>query len=113
MCIMQCAIASTQLRNLLRMLVFGLCGVFPSTEREGLAYALYLAHSTYGIHTTTSTLQSILMDDSYHWVYTKTVSSENSRQALAQQLSVHCISSNFKAFKTSLKILSVKKNLMS
>lgn len=83
--------------------------MIPSTQREGLTYVLYSLFGTFTPDAAALALLPVMTDESAAWVFQSTVSSENSRQALAQQLRMHVSVGNIKGFKTSLKVLSRKK----
>jgi hypothetical protein len=94
---------------MLRTLIFGLCGSIPSAQREGLIFAIYNLFQLFTPDATALALLSVMTDESAAWLFMKTVSSDNSRQALAQQLRTHAALGNIKQFKSSLKVLSQKK----
>lgn len=95
--------------RILRTLIFGLCGAIPSTQREGLIFVTYHIFELFTPDAAALALLPVMTEESAAWIYQVTVSSENSRQALAQQLRMHVLLGNIKQFKTSLKVLSRKK----
>lgn len=108
-CFYQDTFESPRLSHMLRTIIFALCGCLPSTHREGLIFALYSLFQLFTPDAAALTLLPVMTDESAMWLYQNTVSSENSRQSLAQQLRMHATLGNAKQFKTSLKILGRKK----